>query len=1857
VAVYSADPVERLRDYDLASNNFTACSVAEGAPKGQYLACEAVDTNENEYLFICFRGTKIPGDVSAVLKGIPTVDAIHAEYKKRSDTFPLAPIMEAIQRGKKVVVCGHSLGGVCATLLTARFFSKYGQYDLTAGQVTCVTFGSPLVVCDAATRELMCRHAEHFHNFIHSRDFAPLGLTVLGEVAPYLALPTSAGAAPVGSALLSVTVKYSTFGQFYFILPDNNIPPASLVPMTAQELAAHFSDENFKKICDPSRKTYHAMESYKNSLWAASTLPIPPVACLVGEARALVSLCEDKKHSYDLRQDVLSQLQQASSTLSDDVWSDRSPEVTRQLKDLKAEYTSVAEWCGAAQDQPIGPLVDNLSRYTAAREYTYCALYTTAIAGVVQSAVQKLSGELDAKKTCTVLTELAAAWPEWSRYFQLCEQLGRDARYTGGAAGAVSPSAPSADSVLTMALELAQKLGNQIGTDLAGFQALVAGAPDVFPQLEGGVELAVQLYGAFLAAPQLGSVETRDGMLCRLCVAVDGVNWLYTALSAFFDKATELLTYHPDEIALALAADRLNFHLLNDLLTGFALSRTVYANLTEFATPTVRASLPAVEALCDKCRSHKSVVQDVDGALDAAAAKVRATLLDSSPVAGCSTEVRTAFYTDLASDYGRLLQMTVLQPHITRVTELVESCTKHLCEQIAVVRAHLIGTVLAQEDAVSAEARKSYNCWRGNLSVFGAAFTEHGVLARAAGEAVDAAQDRLTSIVATMVGAAKLEFNETALAHGLPAIKAVAEEIPSAKDTTDDRINELLKEIKGRDNQCIARLALLLESTRDGSDFSVQEYAEMLLKDYPAFEGHQLALFNTKAHRFKFEEVLARTRAQQLQPHHHDASQRCAVAVKDAISFNEVINQYTLFNTLYCRLVREGLTQLELAKEQCKVAVQEISRHADVRFVDRVRELMVHLFVYWTLSNSAFYLDSVGGQAAGQAADDSSWMYLKQPHAGQIISIFRMFGIDCGAASERELQNHFVQIGTGEGKSVVLAITSCIFALLGKDVQCVCYSEYLSKRDEAEFRELYQAFNVDSSIKYGTFQDLCESYLNRRGDIRDSVQSIVECPTRQAWSRGGAKASDFPADGVPKVLLIDEVDVFFKGDFYGCAYRPTAALRDETVSALLDYVWSCRYGFVPVPGRGNNWGSHHATLAKFKGSPLCGECATEESSCASCEGRYRGCPQYHACVARYPDWVDIIDEAIKQMLRDLKAFRPPTHKYVIVEDRIGYLIQDRIDFKVVEGYKTLFAYYQAFEDGQISQESLEQQKCIRIDCGAYSYAEIPKIYDHLMGVSGTLEALQDAERDILYSAYKVQRLTYTASVYSDPTSKVNFDETTDVEIVSATEHFAAIAEQIRARRVVPSDPTLFLPVLVFLKTSGQVEEYRRYLARSGEVGVGTVITLTERNTADKENLIRQAMSAGTVTLLSRQLGRGTDFYVFSDGIDAAGGAVVIQTFLSEDVSEEVQIKARTARQGNNGSYCLVLSEQDLLEGFNIGADCVACMHSSGSVLDTLSQARSVRYQNHYEQLEGDMAVLEKEYSSSMRFIDSLAKVPSSGSENAPPPEGTIESILDFLRHRNSCRPAPSVLSRTLVLLDATSSMLSLLRTVKDEAKGTFADTQMVLQQAEVYNRRYELQFATYRNNSSGKDGLLQRSSWTSDPGALASFMETVDMREGEEREAIEIGLRHANSEVAERREGERYQVILIGDAPPNTREQVIRSRNRTSAVADNPNYWEDAPYAHVQHYEAELQQLVLEEIPVHTFYIGNTGSTEGMFVDIAARSNGFSAPVDIRSEAGSATIRRLLTERVLDDELGSGPEGVKLRETYNRLQQGLQATR
>ena len=148
---------------------------------------------------------------------------------------------------------------------------------------------------------------------------------------------------------------------------------------------------------------------------------------------------------------------------------------------------------------------------------------------------------------------------------------------------------------------------------------------------------------------------------------------------------------------------------------------------------------------------------------------------------------------------------------------------------------------------------------------------------------------------------------------------------------------------------------------------------------------------------------------------------------------------------------------------------------------------------------------------------------------------------------KKNFENNLVQIGTGEGKSITMAVVSIVLALFGYDVSCACYSQMLSLRDYEGFKELFKNLGVLEQIKYGTFDFLCETLLNENGSIRTLMSTKVLKEKNPINPLNSHRI---------KVLVIDEADVFFSPQYYGKLYNPVAQIAAPEIDILIDFVWA-----------------------------------------------------------------------------------------------------------------------------------------------------------------------------------------------------------------------------------------------------------------------------------------------------------------------------------------------------------------------------------------------------------------------------------------------------------------------------------------------------------------------------------------------------------------------------------------------------------------------------------------------------------------------------------------------------------------------------
>ncbi|ETO04255.1 hypothetical protein RFI_33142, partial [Reticulomyxa filosa] len=874
---------------------------------------------------------------------------------------------------------------------------------------------------------------------------------------------------------------------------------------------------------------------------------------------------------------------------------------------------------------------------------------------------------------------------------------------------------------------------------------------------------------------------------------------------------------------------------------------------------------------------------------------------------------RERFFGQLKERLDFLKQVAQLKNHIPN-TQKLESC-EIILEKEAQEFVKKVTENKKWNSASCDQINLCYNCF--------VAMQKNGVLSNVVKPQLETIENVVKNRVEQLEKEAIGDLDTEHLTSKLVSMKEMSVYIFSFKSMVDKRIDELLGAYKrqSKGGMSVSLLALKLEKDPSG-------IGKMLVSEHNAFKGYNVALFNVKTQSHGIDHVLKRVEAK-----------------GDKIDAAKIEKKYEEFDSIYRKLIKEYLQEkpnLTTLVSNTKMITRGIEQKPDdVNWNATIRNcipnLMAHIFALWTLQNAQFYFDAKGA--------DNQDSYLLQPHAAQVVSIFRMLGID-----ENKLINNLIQIRTGEGKSVTLAIASSVLALLGFDVSCASYSDYLSCRDFKSFEPLFGALGITDHIHYGTFNKLCERIINDGGDVRKLVENMI-------MPNDDKKTVETSRVIRAKILLIDEVDVFFNKEFYGDCYSPAATLRHDVITNLIDYIWANRNSYPTLDG-------------------------------------IRESEEYEECCNVLKEWSALLDEAIKDMLNDIQKFE--SHGYQVSNDKIGYKEQDSICYNIRYGYKTLFAYYYENEQNKISDESFKNNIFISFQIGNFSYAEVPKNFCCIMGVSGTLKTLSAPEQEVVEKDYHVSKHTYMPSLFGD--NKLIFAEKKDILIVEECDYFTTLKKEIDDR-LIGTNPATRRAVLVFFESKKQLMEFyesSNFLARKENA-----IIMTEENThEEKEYLVKRATGSGQVGLFTRAFGRGTDFVCLDPIVAANGGVHVIQTFLSEELSEEVQIKGRTARQNSSGSYTEIDNAR-----------------KAGNFYPLLDAKRTEFFKSQYAESKKYVEYAANEHKLGEELIAALKK-------------NNVNAVKKMLCDRNKGTELED-LSRTIVLMDGTGSMDHLLQKAKN----------------------------------------------------------------------------------------------------------------------------------------------------------------------------------------------------------------------------------
>jgi GTP-binding protein EngB required for normal cell division len=1490
----------------------------------------------------------------------------------------------------------------------------------------------------------------------------------------------------------------------------------------------------------------------------------------------------------------------------------------QNLKEQSEREIKEQEEAGASSE-----LINKLEQYAKRLNYTAVQQTKEAIKRLMQREERRVNADLEKGDLAAVFRYLPKVWKDWANYISCLERQ-------------TPPSGPRVtkryqdiykdEQGLAMREKMLDTILMQYTNSISAIQEISGRQSDTLKV----IAIHFNKMTAFLALKK-NAPRFYAALLKKSPTLEDQVKAAFTKIESCF------IALQGEEAFLEKLRIK-DFSKLEKIMNMAKEDESLFENAKCYAATSLSVEeTPRFSQALQNCLSYKELKRTFTRKILDWKDSVGQAFLHNTKTSTMNATDRDEFYKEISNYYQLLKQAKSLAGHIdvevADLGEIEKWCQTHIKEELGKIAREAVKYI----DIIPSIDMNNYikfNMAYDNLRSFADSFKD-SALTQTAKSMMGNIDNMFDSKLNQLREKLLQEKNYKQIGNLLITMRSIAIHIPIYKKKIDDILEQVLlgfaKELEG--SQKIGMLGAHLNNHQENSSV-----AQMIIAEYTAFKGYALLLRNEKTSRSTVENILDLEKIEKgVRPRKTGRGVR---SEGDLINESILYEKYKFFDAEYWRLVEKGLLNLRSVKSNIQHQIKLIADGKDA-YEDKVIKLMVHVFAYWTLERSNHYVEArdVAHSASAavkqskpakqQAADVSAVKkskfgnYLMQPHAAQVIAIFRLLGVDKAepvpeekgvgtkimdvfvgvAAGAKEVaqslgvmrapadeaparvalfthdHNHLIQIGTGEGKSVTLAVTAVILALLGYDVDCACYSEYLSNRDFRDFISLFDAFGLRDAIHYGTFNKLSEDFINQRGDVRALVESTI----RSEWGeRGAAAVAGKPAKFIrPKILLIDEVDVFFNKDFYGNIYRPLVKLVDPSVTALIHYIWSIK-----------------------------------DRSLDLKLGKIRNSAAYQECHTKFGRWGFLVDNAVKAMLSDIANYE--SHDYIVLNDRIGYKDQDSISFAVNYGYKTLFAYFKEHAAGKISPERLESMIGLSIDCGSFSYAEIPTQYDCVMGVTGTLATLSRPERSLLEGTYKIKKYSYMPSVYGDNQLDFARDVGFGVIIESEGKFFDAIMNEINTR--LQSDRGE-RAVLVFFESTPKLKAF--YKSNQLRPIQPKVRVLTEETSpVEKESIIRKAVTLGSVTLLVKVFGRGTDFICYDDHLNTAGGVHVIQTFFSDELSEETQIMGRTARQGNKGSFSMVLVDETL-ERFGISKLDIDRMKSTNTRYTTINKKRCNFFEGQYPDNIRYVKSISADHRLSQNFVDALLT------------PRRLDEVESFLLQRNKVIFTLGEMSRTIVLMDATGSMSRLLEKSKITVKTMFEQAYEVLKD-EGFESAFELQFAVYRNYSSKAEMILQYSTWESKPENLRVFMDGIKTKGGQGNEAIEIGLSHVNAEL---QKGKVTQVILIGDMPPNTRDEVSSNRAGSGGEA----YWRKTKYAVPTYYQEEVSALRQRGVPIHAFYIKE--SARAVFMQIAQATGGQCEELDINSSEGAVRLTKLITEQILRN-VGGAERGEQLVSAY-----------
>ena len=523
--------------------------------------------------------------------------------------------------------------------------------------------------------------------------------------------------------------------------------------------------------------------------------------------------------------------------------------------------------------------------------------------------------------------------------------------------------------------------------------------------------------------------------------------------------------------------------------------------------------------------------------------------------------------------------------------------------------------------------------------------------------------------------------------------------------------------------------------------------------------------------------------------------------------------------------------QVESYQEQLKILTDEELKHKTLEFRERL--------------GIGATLDELLPEAFGVVREAASRVLGIGAFPVQVMG---------GIASHR---GTFIEMKTGEGKTLTALFPAYLNALTGQGVHVVTANEYLANRDSKEMGEVYRFLGLSvgclqsmmdhhtrqlayqCDITYGTNSEFGFDYL--RDNLVDHVSKRVQ--------RGHHFA------------IIDEVDSILIDE----ARTPLIIADDASASEVL-------YVRIDQLVKGLQENIHFEMDYTQRNPVLTDEGITLCEKMLNLDnlGTVENMELYH------------------HLLQSIKAHYAYHNNvdYVVMKGQQGLevVIVDQFTGRLMHGRRYVNGLHQAIE----AKEKVEIRKESKI-LATISFQNYFRKYSKLAGMSGTLIS-SESEINEIYQAEVIPIST------NKPVIRRDFE---DLVFPTGEAKWQAVFEDIKDKHYTGR------PVLVGTVNIRESEKVSQLLKAEGILHT----VLNAKSLEQEAQIISKAGQEGAVTVATNMAGRGTDIKL-GEGVAALGGLHVIGTTRHEARRIDEQLRGRAGRQGDPGSSRFYISLED-----------------------------------------------------------------------------------------------------------------------------------------------------------------------------------------------------------------------------------------------------------------------------------------------------------------------------------------------------------